>query len=107
MTVPPLDRGGVRVAPEEGFVHGTGHELGVRDVPAARPGVLEPGLAELARVLDRLLLAGAVVGALADAVALRAPGVVALGVAPADTAVAGVDGDERGHGALPVICSVR
>ena len=66
-----------------------------------RPGVLEPGLAELARVLDRLLLPGAVVGALADAVALRAPGVVALGVAPAGAAVAGVDGDERGHRASP------
>ena len=49
-------------------------------------------------LLDRLLLAGAVVGALADAVTLRAPGVVALGVAPAGAAVAGVDGDERGHG---------
>src|SRR5437667_367167 len=80
---------------------------GGRDDLPGRPGALGPGLAELARVVDRLLPADAVVDALADAMAIPPPGEVALRVAPAGAAVAGIGSDERGHDRVPPGGSAR
>jgi hypothetical protein len=84
---------------------GVDGELGEGDDLTGRPGALEPGLGEFARVVDRLLLPGAVVGALADAVALRPPREVTLGIAPADTTVSGGSARRRPRGRGSVVLS--
>src|SRR3954451_3755885 len=91
-------------------LEGRGERYGLaedRDDLPGHFGLLVPGGGQLAGAGDGFLFPGAVVAAAADAVAFRAPGVVALGVAPAGKAVAGVDGDEGGHRYPPPALRVR
>src|SRR5262249_15029883 len=79
-----------------------GGEFGAGDVLPAGAGPVQPGLGQVAGVIDRLLLAGAVVADAADAVAARLVGVVAFGVVAALAAFGVVDGDQRAHRRAPM-----
>ena len=59
--------------------------------------LIDPGTGKHSGIVNGLLLSSSMVGAAADAGAFVAGGIVALGVAPPDTAIGVVYGDQ-GHG---------